>query len=56
MTTLPRPVSGEKQPYSGNLEILEGIGRLGMFSGEYNIALGQCMKKRGTEQNLYFDH
>ena len=33
MTALTRAVSGEKQIYSGNLEILPGIGNLGNFSG-----------------------
>ena len=33
VTALTRAVSGEKQIYSGNLEILSGIGKPGNFSG-----------------------
>ena len=33
MTALTRAVSGEKQIYSGNLEILSGIGKPGKFLG-----------------------
>ena len=40
LTTLTRPVSGEKQNFSGNLEILRGIRRLGDFSGKYDIFPG----------------
>ena len=40
VTTQRRPVSGEKQNSFGNLEILPGIGRLGNFSGKYDIVQG----------------
>ena len=35
VTALTRAVSGEKQIYSGNLEILPGIGKPGKFFGKY---------------------
>ena len=37
VTALTRAVSGEKQIYSGNLEILPGIGKPGNFFGKYEI-------------------
>ena len=37
VTALIRAVSGEKQIYSGNLEILPGIGKPGKFFGKYKI-------------------
>ena len=37
VTALTRAVSGEKQIYSGNLEILPGIGKPGKFFGKYEI-------------------
>ena len=40
VTALTRAVSGEKQIYSGNLEILPGIGKPGKFFGKYEIFLG----------------
>ena len=39
VTALTRAVSGEKQIYSGNLEILPGIGKPGKFFGKYEIFL-----------------
>ena len=39
-TALTRAVSGEKQIYSGNLEILPGIGKPVKFFGKYGIFLG----------------
>ena len=40
VTALTRAVSGEKQIYSGNLEILPGIGKHGKFFGKYDIFSG----------------
>ena len=40
VTALTRAVSGEKQIYSGNLEILLGIGKPGKLFGKYEIFLG----------------
>ena len=40
VTALTRAVSGEKQIYSGNLEILPGIGTPGKFFGKYEIFSG----------------
>ena len=40
VTTLTKAVSGEKQIYSGNLEILPGIGKPGKFFGKYEIFSG----------------
>ena len=53
--TVTRPVLGEKQDSSGNLEILPGIGRLGNFSGKYDIVQGHFRKKQDIKQNLNFD-
>ena len=39
VTALTRAVSGEKQIYSGNLEILPGIGKPGKVSGKFEILL-----------------
>ena len=49
MTTQTRPVSGEQQNFSGNMEILPGIGRLEKFSGKHEIISGHCMKKAGQD-------
>ena len=43
-TALTRAVSGEKQIYSGNLEILPGIGKPGKFFGKYEIFSGHWAK------------
>ena len=40
VTALTRAVSGEKQIYSGNLEILRGIGKPGNFFGKFEIFSG----------------
>ena len=40
VTALTRAVSGEKQIYSGNLEILPGIGKPGKFFGKYEVFSG----------------
>ena len=40
VTALTRAVSGEKQIYSGNLEILPGVGKPGQFFGKYEIFSG----------------
>ena len=40
VTALTRAVSGEKQIYSGNLEILPGIGKHWKFFGKYEIFSG----------------
>ena len=40
VTALIRAVSGEKQIYSGNLEILSGIGKPGKIFGKYEIFSG----------------
>ena len=40
VTALTRDVSGEKQIYSGNLEILLGIRKPGKFFGKYEIFSG----------------
>ena len=40
VTALTRAVSGEKQIYWGNLEILRGIGKPGKFFGKYEIFSG----------------
>ena len=40
VTALTRTVSGEKQIYSANLEILPGIGKPGKFFGKYEIFSG----------------
>ena len=47
VTTLTRPVSGEQQNFSGNMEILPGIGRLEKNSAKHEIISGHCMKKSG---------
>ena len=44
VTALTRAVSGEKQIYSGNLEILPGIGKPRKFFGKYEIFLGHWAK------------
>ena len=44
MTALTRTVSGEKQIYSGNLEILRGIGKPGNFFGKFEIFSGHWAK------------
>ena len=44
MTALTRAVSGEKQIYSGNLEILPGIGKPEKFFGKYEIFSGHWAK------------
>ena len=44
VTALIRAVSGEKQIYSGNLEILPGIGKHGKFFGKYKIFSGHWAK------------
>ena len=49
MTTLTRPVSGEQQNFSGNMEILPGIGMLEITSGKHEIISGHCMKKGGKD-------
>ena len=49
VTTLRRPVSGEQQNFSGNMEILPGIGRLEKISGKHEIISGHCMKKAGQD-------
>ena len=53
MTTLTRPVSGEQQNFSGNMEILPGIGRLEKSSGKYEIISGHCMKKAGQDTTYF---
>ena len=40
VTALTRAVSGEKQIYSGNLEILPGIEKPGKFFGKYEVFSG----------------
>ena len=40
VTALTRAVSGEKQIFSGNLEILPGIGKPGKFFGKCEIFSG----------------
>ena len=40
VTALIRAVSGEKQIYFGNLEILPGIGKPGQIFGKYEIFSG----------------
>ena len=40
VTALTGAVSGEKQIYSGNLEILPGIGKPGKFFGKNEIFSG----------------
>ena len=40
VTAITSAVSGEKQIYSGNLEILPGIGKPGKFCGKYEIFSG----------------
>ena len=40
LTALIRAVSGEKHIYSGNLEILPGIGKPRKFFGKYEIFSG----------------
>ena len=40
MIALTRTVSGEKHIYSGNLEILPGIGKPGKCFGKYEIFSG----------------
>ena len=40
VTALTKTVSGEKQIYSGNLEILPGIGKPGKFSRKFEILSG----------------
>ena len=52
MTTLTRSVSGEQQNFSGNMEILPGIGRVEKISGKHEIFSGHCMKKSGTRHYL----
>ena len=49
MTTLTRPVLGEQQNFSGNMEILPGIGRLEKFSGKHEIISGHCMEKAAQD-------
>ena len=49
MTTQTSPVSGEQQNFSGNMEILPGIGRLEKISGKREIISGHCMKKGGQD-------
>ena len=44
VTALTRAVSGEKQIYSGNLEILRGIGKPGNFFGKFEIFSGHWAK------------
>ena len=44
VTALTRAVSGEKQIYSGNLEILPGIGKPGKFFVKYEIFSGHWVK------------
>ena len=44
VTALTRAVSGEKQIYSGNLEIFPGIGKHGKFFGKYEIFSGHWAK------------
>ena len=40
VTTLTRAVSGDEQIYSGNLEILPGIGKPEKFFGKFEIFSG----------------
>ena len=47
--TLTRPLSGEQQNFSGNMEILPGIGRLKITSGKHEIISGHCRKKAGQD-------
>ena len=49
VTTLTRPVSGEQQNFSGNMEMLPGIGTLQKISGKHEIISGHCMKKVGQD-------
>ena len=49
VTTPTRPVSGEQQNFSGNMEIFPGIGRLEKISGKHEIISGHCMKKAGQD-------
>ena len=44
VTALTRAVSGEKQIYSGNLEILPGVGKPGKFFEKYEIFSGHGAK------------
>ena len=44
VTALTRAVSGEKQMYSGNLEISPGIGKPEKFSGKFGILSGHWAK------------
>ena len=44
VTALIRAVSGEKQIYFGNLEILPRIGKPGKFFGKYKIFPGTLSK------------
>ena len=44
VTALTRAVSGEKQIYSGNLDILPGIGKPGKFFGKNEIFSGHWAK------------
>ena len=53
VTTLTRPVSGEQQHFSGNMEILPGIGRVEKISGKHEIFSGHCMKKAGQDTTYF---
>ena len=46
VTTLTRPVSGEQQNFSGNTEMLPGIGRLQKISGKHEIIPGHEAGKK----------
>ena len=52
MTTLTRPVSGEKQNSSGNVEILQGIGKLWNFSFNYDIFRDISEKSRMSPKKI----
>ena len=43
VSTLTNAVSGQSQNCSGNLEISQGIGTLGNFSGKQAIIQGHCI-------------
>ena len=50
MTTLTRPVSGEQQNFSGNMEILPGIGRVEKISGKHEIFSGHYLVLNKVKQ------
>ena len=56
VTALTKTVSGEKQIYSGNLEILPGKGKPGKFFGKFEIHVSNTPTRSGCPPSDVENH